>query len=157
MIVFTRATVALVLIAAPLTLYARPCEPTKSMSPGANYQVVTRQQANIGKGLRISGVVRAARDCGPIAGARVVHWQANNQGEFTEEMRAYLFADHKGQYTFSTEWPGGDVPRIHFMVVAPGYKTLFTQWIGDEKTQSSVLNLILETAPAKPVDNLPVR
>jgi len=149
-----RGSIAIIvfLLMTPLTLLARPCVPTKSMSPGTHYQVVTQQQVNVGKGLKISGVVRAAKDCSPIVGARVAHWQANSKGEYTEEMRAYMLSDRKGQYSFSTEWPGGENPRIHFMVVAPGYKTLFTQWIGGEKTSSSVLNLILETAQPKPAN-----
>lgn len=123
------------------------CVPTVARAPGSHYQPINNNQVNIGKGLTVEGHVRRAGDCQPIVGARVAHWQADAKGKFTDEMRAYILTDRNGRYRFSTEWPGANPPRIHFMVVAEGYKTLITDWTGDERKRPSIqVNLIIEPA-----------
>lgn len=141
---------AVALAHAPAAL-AEECPPTKSMSPGTHYQPIDRHQTHIGKGFSIGGVVRSSKDCKPIAHARVAHWQADSKGHYTDDMRAYLYSDRKGHYSFRTDRPGGDdIPRIHFLVTAKGYKTLVTQWVakGDHRLPSVVFDLTLEPAEA---------
>lgn len=120
------------------------CVPTVSRTPGTHYEPVTQNKIHVGKGLTVSGFVRAAGDCKPIVGAKVAHWQANSKGKYTDEMRAYLLTGKKGRYSFKTEWPGAKIPHIHFMVIAEGYKTLITQWVGDRKRGRIEFNIILE-------------
>lgn len=121
------------------------CKPTESMTPGTHYKPVTVQQTNTGKGLTVSGHVRAEGDCRPIAGAKIAHWQANSKGKYEDNLRAYMLTDRNGGYSFNTEWPGAEVPHIHFMVIAKGYKTLITQWVsaGDNRRHIQQ-NFILE-------------
>ena len=69
----------------------------------------------------------------PIAQARVAHWQAGEDGHYSDRLRAYLFTDANGRFKFETEWPNLHPPHIHFIVSAEGYDTLETQWIGDAR------------------------
>ena len=121
------------------------CKPTESMTPGTHYKPITLNQVHTGKGFTVSGHVRAAGDCKPIPGAKIAHWQASSKGKYEDHLRAYMLTDKNGSYSFNTEWPGAEVPHIHFMIIAKGYKTLITQWVGPGNNRKKIQqNFILE-------------
>jgi protocatechuate 3,4-dioxygenase beta subunit len=74
-----------------------------------------------------------ARDCGPVAGARLEFWQADDKGQYDNSgyrLRGHLFADEAGRYQVETIVPGlypGRTRHIHVKVQAPGWPTLTTQ------------------------------
>lgn len=124
--------------------YAADCKASPQMSMGTHFKPITQHKINIGQGLKVKGVILSTQGCMPIANTRIEHWQMNTEGEYIDELRAYLMSDTNGEFTFETEWPGSDVPHIHFIVHAEGYKKLIYVWIASEKTESIELKLILE-------------
>jgi protocatechuate 3,4-dioxygenase beta subunit len=119
------------------------CSPTPHRTTGTHYKPVTLEKTDVSKGVMVTGQVIAAPDCKPVANAKVAHWQAGEQGRYLDRLRAYLFTDSQGRYRFETEWPDMQTPHIHFIVTADGYKTLETQWIGDERQKEIVFNMVL--------------
>jgi Protocatechuate 3,4-dioxygenase beta subunit len=128
----------------PVTGYTETqCTPTPQMFLGTHYEDKFQNKVDIGQGLIITGRVLSAVTCEPIPGARIEHWQTGTSGFYTDKLRAYLLSDYVGSYRFETEWPGAPVPHIHFIVTAPGYKKLTTQWIGQEQVDHIDLDFIL--------------
>lgn len=123
---------------------AEGCNPTPHRTTGTHYQPVTEQKSNIGKGLIFEGRVLSTPDCKPVAQARVAHWQADQYGHYTDELRAYLFTDAQGRFRFETQWPNLRPPHIHFIVTKDGYHTLETQWRGSTPVKNADFNLIIE-------------
>jgi protocatechuate 3,4-dioxygenase beta subunit len=135
-------SISLFTLAAPL--HAGDCIPTPHRTTGTHYEPVTVQKTDVGKGVLVRGRVLAAPDCIPVAGARVAHWQAGEDGRYADRLRAYLFTDAGGRFAFETEWPDLNPPHIHFIVTAEGYDTLETQWIGDERQEAIDFTMVLE-------------
>jgi catechol 1,2-dioxygenase len=121
------------------------------------------QDAAPGLPLFVSGTVRAT-DGTPLSGALVEMWQASPVGLYDNQdptqpdrnLRGCFHADECGNYRFRTVRPAGypvptDGPigallaaqqrhpyrpaHIHFIVAAPGYRTLVTQVFADEPAQ----------------------
>jgi len=106
------------------------CRPTASDSEGPFYTPNAPERASIGRGLVVTGVVRAAGGCAPIPRARLEWWQANPQGQYDDAHRASQAADAEGRFRFETNFPGrypGRPPHLHVKVSAPGHRTLTTQ------------------------------
>lgn len=131
------------LITIPFAALAAECIPTPHRSTGTHYEPVTEQKTNISRGIVVRGRILAAPDCTPVAHARVVHWQANENGEYVDGLRAYLFSDKNGGYKFETEWPNLAVPHIHFIITAEGYQKLETQWMGSERAKFIKFDMVL--------------
>lgn len=129
----------------PLTASADDCIPTPHRTTGTHYEPVTVQKGDISKGVVVTGQVLSMPDCKPVAKAKVAHWQAGEDGRYSDALRAYLFTDNNGRYQFETEWPAINPPHIHFIVTAPGHEVLETQWIGDNKKNTINFNMVLET------------
>lgn len=72
----------------------------------------------------VHGRVLAAPDCTPVTQAKVAHWQAGEDGRYSNRLRAYLFTDANGHFQFETEWPKLVPPHIHFIVIAEAMKRL---------------------------------
>ena len=123
---------------------AADCTPTRSMSSGTHFKPITQQKIDIGQGFKVQGRVLSATDCTPIAGARVAHWQAGENGHYQDRLRAYLLSDDTGRYAFETEWPATMVPHLHFRVSAAGYKEISTQWIGDDRVANITFDIVLQ-------------
>lgn len=134
---------ATLLLVPHTALHAGECTPTPHRTTGIHYKPVTEQRGDVGKGLRVSGRIGAAPDCAPVPNARVAHWQAGEDGRYADRLRAYLYSDTRGAYTFETEWPALRPPHIHFIVSAEGYEVLETQWIGDERTDRIEFDMVL--------------
>lgn len=107
---------------------AADCIPTPHRTTGTHYKPVTEQKGDVSKGVMVQGRVLASPDCTPVANARVAHWQAGENGRYTDDLRAYLFTDAQGRFQFETEWPNLMPPHIHFIVTKEGYDILETQW-----------------------------
>lgn len=135
----------LILMAMPIVSSgSQRCVPTPQMHLGGNYEPGSPWRGNIGEGLVVSGQVLSAADCSPVPHAQIDHWQMNRQGRYTPQMRARKKSAEDGGYSFETDWPAAPVPHIHFIVTAPGYKRLVTQWVGDQMTDSIEVDLVLE-------------
>ncbi len=69
-----------------------------------------------------------------LPGARVEIWQADHSGRYDLDgyrYRATLLVDDNGQYSFDSvmpgHYPGRICQHIHYLISAPGHKTLTTQ------------------------------
>jgi len=114
------------------------------MHSGTHYSPITTERTDIGEGLTVSGRVLEAGSCRPLPHAKIAHWQASREGYYTDRLRAFLYSGADGEYRFDTEWPAAMVPHIHFIVSAPGHRTLTTQWVGSDPVEAITVNLALE-------------
>lgn len=128
----------------PATVIASDCIPTPHRTTGTHYAPVTIQKINVSQGVTVRGRILAAPDCTPVANAKIAHWQADENGQYVDRLRAYLFSNSDGGYEFETEWPNLSPPHIHFIVTAEGYEVLETQWRGWQKTNLIEFILILK-------------
>ncbi len=119
------------------------CMPTPHRTTGTHYKPVLEQKQDVSEGVIVSGRVLSYPDCKPVAGAKVAHWQAGEDGRYQDRLRAYLFTDKDGYYRFETEWPDLRSPHIHFIVSAPGLQTIETQWVGENRQDRIVFNIVL--------------
>jgi len=95
---------------------------------------LTLQRINVSQGVTLRGRILAAPDCIPIANAKIVHWQAVENGQYVDRLRAYKFSNSDGDYEFEkTEWPNLSSSHIHFIVTAEGYEVIEIQWRGWKK------------------------
>ncbi len=138
-----RPVAAVLLLALPFVAYSADCTPTPHRTTGTHYEPVTEHKVNISKGVVVRGRVLAAPDCTAIADAKVAHWQAGEDGEYVDRLRAYLFTDADGRYEFETEWPNLFPPHIHFIVTANGHQILETQWVGSKRTEFIEFDMVL--------------
>jgi len=120
------------------------CSPTPEMVLGKHYSPISREKVNVSSGITIYGKVLSAVDCKPIKKVKVSHWQANKVGEYEDYLRAFMYSDNEGKFSFSTEWPQIKTPHIHFIFEAPGYQKLSTQWVGEEKMETILLIIVLK-------------
>ena len=123
---------------------ASDCIPTPHRTTGTHYEPVTEHKGDIGKGLVFRGRVLASPDCTPVANAKVAHWQAGINGRYRDNLRAYLFTDAQGRFSFATEWPNLTPPHIHFIVTKNGYDVLETQWIGGAPEKAVSFDMVIE-------------
>src|SRR5689334_16409331 len=116
---------------------ARKPTPSEVLGPffkkGAPNTSVLRQPGDPGFPLRVSGKVYNTRG-DAVEGARVDMWQTNHEGRYDVvgyRYRAKLVVPAGGEYAVETVMPGhyDDRPaqHIHYMITAPGHKTLVTQ------------------------------
>lgn len=127
-----------------VSVQANDCVPTPHRTTGTHYAPVTVQRNDTGKGLLVHGRILSTPDCRPVAKAKVAHWQAGEDGRYSDRLRAYRFTDAEGRFSFETEWPNLRPPHIHFIVSADGYDMLETQWIGDERQKAVDFTMVLE-------------
>ena len=140
-----RFILILTLVLTPATtVIANTCEPTPHRTTGTHYEPVTQSKVNISQGVVVMGKILQSPDCEPVGGAKIAHWQADENGEYVDRLRAYLYSDENGHYQFETEWPNLSIPHIHFIVTKDGYEVLETQWVGSQKTELIEFNLIVE-------------
>ena len=102
---------------APLLIFCVPmqasdCIPTPHRTTGTHYAPVTVQRNDIGKGLLVHGRILSTPDCQPVAKAKVAHWQAGEDGRYSDRLRAYRFTDAEGRFSFETEWPNLRPPAM---------------------------------------------
>ena len=128
--VIVLAAVFALVLSAPGAVAAQSCPPTKPDALGPFYVPNAPERARTGQGLVVSGRVRSATGCAPIAGARIEWWSANPSGDYDEAHRATQITDAEGRYRYETNPPGrypGRPPHLHLRISAPGHRTLVTQ------------------------------
>jgi catechol 1,2-dioxygenase len=153
--IFTRrlqVMLAALLLAVPAGAEAKGCTPTPWDEIGPFYRPNAPLRSSIGSGYLLSGTVRSARDCTPIARARVEVWQTAPNGKYDEAHRATLITDARGRYRLQTDFPGGYAQRpghIHILVDAAGFEGLVTQHYPKKGSRQALFDLVLETEPPK--------
>lgn len=106
------------------------CRPTAPDMLGPFYVPGAPERSTTGRGLVVTGTVRSAAGCAPLAGAVIEWWAANRRGDYDDGHRATQRADDGGRYRYETDPPGvypGRPPHLHVRVSAPGHRTLVTQ------------------------------
>lgn len=137
-------SLSILLLSLAIPAYANDCIPTPHRTTGTHYEPVTVHKTDISKGLMVRGRVLTGPDCTPLAQAKVAHWQAGEDGRYSDKLRAYLFTDAQGNFQFETEWPKLTPPHIHFIVTANGYETLETQWRGNARQNKIGFTMVVE-------------
>ncbi|GAB4389169.1 MAG: hypothetical protein Kow0025_12890 [Thermodesulfovibrionales bacterium] len=135
---------ALALVSGPAL--GRDCEPTRPDMLGPFYKPGAPERSRVGEGYVLRGVVRSARDCSTLAGARVELWLAGPEGSYDDAHRATVISDEAGAYRFESNFPPayyGRPPHIHIKVSAPGHKTLTTQHYPEKGTTQGAFDLVL--------------
>jgi protocatechuate 3,4-dioxygenase beta subunit len=123
--------------------FGADCSPTPGRTAGTHQKEDVPERIDIGKGVTVSGRILSGKECKPIAGARIQHWQAGKSGEYEDRLRAVLYSDKNGHYRFETEWPNLAYPHIHFRVNASRHHSLDTQWVGQERTSQINFDIVL--------------
>ena len=133
----------------PFATVAADCEPTPGRTIGTHYDIskATHQPGDLGKGLLMQGRVLSADGCRPLAGVKLIHWQAGEEGQYIDRLYAWRLTDENGAFRFETEWPDLWSPHIHFQVEVPGYRPLATQWVGEQRVDEANFDIVLEPLP----------
>lgn len=116
---------------------ARKPTPSEVLGPffkkGAPNEAVLHKPGMPGFPLKVTGKVYNTRG-DKVEGARVDMWQADHAGRYDTvgyQYRTRLVVPASAEYTVDTILPGhyDDRPaqHIHYMITAPGHKTLVTQ------------------------------
>ena len=106
------------------------CVPTRPDAEGPFYKANAPERSRTGKGFVVTGTVKSASDCAPLADARIEWWAANPKGEYDDEHRATQKADKEGRYRYETDFPArypGRPLHLHVRVTASGHRPLVTQ------------------------------
>ncbi len=140
------AALAVLALAAAAAAAEWRCRPTPADALGPFYQPNAPVRASVGKGYMLSGVVKSARDCAAIPGARIEFWLAGPSGDYDDDHRATVVAAGNGAYRFESNHPpkySFRPPHIHVRVSAAGFKTLVTQHYPKEGQTQASFDLVL--------------
>jgi protocatechuate 3,4-dioxygenase beta subunit len=150
---------------------ARSLEATPGEELGPFYKkgspnlAIMRQPGDLGFPLRVTGKVFDTRG-ERVPGARIDVWQANAAGLYDLEgfrYRSRLTAGEMSEYVVETVVPGRydlrPVQHIHYLVAAPGHRTLVTQayfatdsfFDGDPVRNFNKRNLVANRELVRPV------
>jgi protocatechuate 3,4-dioxygenase beta subunit len=122
------------------------CAPTRADSEGPFYKPDAPVRSSVGKGYYLSGVVKSAKDCTNIPGAKIEFWLAAPNGSYDDEHRATLLADPSGRYVFECNFPpeyASRPPHIHIRATADGFKPLVTQHYPEKGSSKGDLVLVM--------------
>ncbi len=125
---------------------ARSCAPTRPDLVGPYYKPGAPVRSRVGSGYVLTGTVRAASDCTPVAGARMEFWLTGPDGRYTDDRRATMLSDAQGHYRFESNFPApysGAQPHIHVRVTAKGYRTLATRYFPKARQTEGTFDLVL--------------
>jgi len=125
------------------------CKPTPVDALGPFYKPKAPVRAKVGQGYVLQGVVKSAKDCQPITGARIEFWLAGPNGEYDDAHRATVPVDKDGGYRFESNFPpkySFRPPHIHIQVTATGFRTLVTQHYPKEGRKQGTLDLVMVPA-----------
>lgn len=131
-------------------VHAATCAPTEADALGPFYKPDAPVRASVGRGYVLQGVVRSARECAPVPGAKIELWLAGPDGEYDDARRATVISDGSAAYRFESNVPPhyyGRPPHIHLRISAEGFKTLVTQHYPSDGKVSAVFDIVL--VPAK--------
>jgi hypothetical protein len=135
------AAAGLVLLVSPASAAWR-CEPTLSDGSGPFGRGMPPVRSKIGTGHVLTGQIRSAVTCGPIARARVEFMQSGPNG-YTRATSATVVAGRDGRFRFEGPRPTsyGREPHIHIRVIAQGYKPLLARYVTRGRSGTIVLTL----------------
>ncbi len=122
------------------------CTPTQPDMLGPFYTPGAPVRDRVGSGYVLSGVVRSAQGCAPIAGAQIEFWMAGPDGEYTDAYRATLLTSADGRYRFESHFPppySGRPSHHHLRVSAPGFQPLITQHYPAAGQTEATFDLVL--------------
>jgi protocatechuate 3,4-dioxygenase beta subunit len=125
------------------------CPPTPEDALGPMYKPDAPERDTVGKGYVLAGVVKSARDCASIPGARIEFWLAGPDGNYDDDHRATVRVGQSGAYRFESNYPpkySFRPPHIHLKVTAPGFKTLVTQHYPKQGQTQATFDLVLVPA-----------
>jgi len=127
------------------------CAPTRPDGEGPFYRKGAPVRDEVGEGYLLTGTVKSARDCRPLAGAKIEVWLNGPEGKYGDDWWATLYSDANGNYRFESHVPvnfGSRPPHIHMVVNADGYRELITQHYPLKGAAKAVFDLVL--IPATP-------
>jgi protocatechuate 3,4-dioxygenase beta subunit len=128
------------------TSAAARCQPTQGDGAGPFQQspLTAPRRAKIGTGHVLRGRILGATDCKPVAGARVVLWQAGPNG-YGPRGRGSVVTDRSGSFRFEGPVPAsyGRQPHIHIAVFHPAYEELLTRYVVRRGTKTGQVTLVL--------------
>jgi protocatechuate 3,4-dioxygenase beta subunit len=122
------------------------CKPTPGSPLDPEYSPSAPKRANVGSGFVLTGTVRGADDCSPLAGATIEFWLSGPNG-YTDKLRGTVVADKSGRYRFQCPFPvssGGPAPHIHIAFSADGFMPILTEIFPNKGSPSDVLDVVLE-------------
>jgi len=138
--------------ALPASTGAATCRATPSEGVNGNYIAGAPIRASVGRGHVLSGVVRTARGCRPIRGARIELFQAGPDGQYSTPgkgswpYRATVVTRRDGTWSFRGPYPtgaGGVTPHVHLHVTAAGHAPLDTTYFPRSGEKRGRLVLVL--------------
>ncbi len=145
-LLFPLLNVSSKVVAETQSLTVSPCEPTPEDEMGPFYRPGAPLRSKIGDGYLLTGTVKSAVDCTPIARPLIEFWQTGPDGHYDDAHRAAVITDDSGKYQLETNFPGNYAtrpPHIHIRVSAEGFQTLVTQHYLQPGTSDAVFDLIL--------------
>ncbi len=122
------------------------CPPTAPDMKGPFYKPGAPLRATVGQGYLLTGTVKSAADCAPIAKAAIEFWMVNPEGEYDDAHRATVVADESGNYRFESHNPPDYAfrpPHIHLRVTAAGFAPLVTQHYPEKDATEARFDLVL--------------
>lgn len=122
------------------------CPPTRPDMKGPFYKPDAPLRSSVGKGYVMTGMVKSARDCTPIAKATIEFWLTNPEGDYDDQHRATVISDHSGTYRFESGRPtdyGFRPPHTHLRITVEGFKTLVTQHYPEEGISKARFDIVL--------------
>ncbi|MDI6852163.1 MAG: intradiol ring-cleavage dioxygenase [Deltaproteobacteria bacterium] len=122
------------------------CKPTDPDALGPFYKPNAPRRDRVGQGYVLSGVVKSAETCRPVAGAQLEFWLAGPDGNYDDAHRATVIADENGAYRFESNFPprySARPPHIHMRVTAPGFQPLVVQHYPKEGTAQGDFEVVL--------------
>jgi len=123
----------------------RSCGATQSNPGGTNNYIPDAPERDaLGEGFEITGTVRSAAGCRPLAGQRVQVWLATETGG-EQDNRATVTTDEDGRYTIETDptIPQFGEPNIHVGHAGQGYEDVFIRRVVDLDDRRATVNLTL--------------
>jgi protocatechuate 3,4-dioxygenase beta subunit len=125
------------------------CVPTRPDIQGPFYKPNAPVRSSVGAGFVLTGTVRSAAHCEPMAQARLEFWLAGPAGRYDDAHRATVVADAAGRYQFTSSFPPPYSGRshIHIRVSAPHHQVLVTQYYLNAGQRSGVFDLVLRPQP----------
>jgi Carboxypeptidase regulatory-like domain len=118
--------------------YEEPDTLSPSYRPGAPVRAV------VGTGHVLTGTVRSARDCAPIAGARVELWPEIAGKGHPDDQRATVLTGPDGRYRFQSDPP----EHIHMLVSAGGFEAVASNRYHPEGRATGRFDVVLP--PSRP-------
>jgi len=104
--------------------------------PGAPVRAV------VGDGHVLTGTVRSARDCAPIAGARVELWPEIAGKGHPDDQRATVLTGPDGRYRFQSDPP----EHIHMLVSATGFEPVASNRYHPEGRAAGRFDVFLQSS-----------